>query len=550
MNESALIAKLNDLIQRGYEDEVVEFKEAKNGYDFRKLGKYFSALSNEANLKGLSEAWLIFGIRDADKAYVNTQFRTNLPDLHSLKKEIADKTTHRTSFIEIHELLLPEGRVILFQIPAAPRGIPIAWETHYYGREGESLGGLSIEEIDRIRSQGTVDDWSAEIVEDASLDDLCPDAIREARIYYAKKFPDRADPVEGWDDRTFLNKAKVCIRGKITRAALLLLGKGESEHFLRPASSRITWILKDKDGIEKDYAHFSCPLILNAQAAAKKIRVLKYRYMLDDSLFPEEVDQYDAYTVREALNNCVAHQDYTMGGKITLTESEDGFLVFSNLGQFIPKSVEEVITADAPESLYRNRFLADAMVNLDMIDTIGSGIKKLFSIQKAKFFPMPDYNLSEQKVTVRITGKVLDLNYARKLATVPDLSLVEIMALDKVSKRKALTESEIKMLRAKHLIEGRKPNFHISGKVAKATGEKSAYIKQRGIDDAYAREMILQYLREFHSAKRADIEELLYDKLPDVLDHEKKLNKIRNQLQKLKEMEKIEADGKSWRLKS
>ena len=60
--------------------------------------------------------------------------------------------------------------------------------------------------------------------------------------------------------------------------------------------------------------------------------------------------------------------------------------------------------------------LANAMVNLNMIDTIGSGIKRLFNIQRNKFFPLPEYDLSDHKVKVTITGKVLDLNYARKLA--------------------------------------------------------------------------------------------------------------------------------------
>ena len=46
-----LKAKLEELLQK-HEDEVVEFKEAKEQFVFGKLGKYFSALSNEANLRG------------------------------------------------------------------------------------------------------------------------------------------------------------------------------------------------------------------------------------------------------------------------------------------------------------------------------------------------------------------------------------------------------------------------------------------------------------------------------------------------------------------
>lgn len=75
-----------------------------------------------------------------------------------------------------------------------------------------------------------------------------------------------------------------------------------------------------------------------------------------------------------------------IGGKINIVEREDGILTFSNSGNFIPQNIQRVIEADAPENFYRNPFLATAMVNLNTIDTIGSRIKKMFIIQKDKFF--------------------------------------------------------------------------------------------------------------------------------------------------------------------
>lgn len=198
----------------------------------------------------------------------------------------------------------------------------------YYGRDGESLVGLSIEKIERIRSQSKSEDWSAKLITEASIKDLDSDAIQFARHVYIQKNPKLAEEVPTWDDQTFLNKAKLTINGKITNTAIVLLGKSESEHYISPATSKITWILKDKDGIEKDYEHFTCPLILSIQEVYKKIRNIKYRYIAEGNLFPDEVQQYDPYTIREALNNCIAHQDYTMSGKIILIEKEDGELIF------------------------------------------------------------------------------------------------------------------------------------------------------------------------------------------------------------------------------
>lgn len=344
-----------------------------------------------------------------------------------------------------------------------------------------------------------------------------------------------------------MNKAKVCIKGKLTRTAILLLGKSESEHFINPATAKVSWILRDQDNIEKDYQHFSCPLLLNTEEVYKKIRNLKYRYISGGTLFPEEVDQYDPYIIREGLNNCIAHQDYTLRGKINVVEHEDGKLVFINSGSFIPVSIEEVVISDAPEPTYRNPFLVEAMINLNMIDAIGSGIKRMFNIQRKKFFPMPDYEFANDKVKLTITGKVVDINYARKIASISDLSLVDIMALDKVAKGKTLSADEIKYLKSKKLIEGRKPNFHISVTVAKVIGEQADYIKQRGIDDEYCQKIILDYIEKFGEGKREDFERVLLDKLPDVLSPDQKKDKIKNILQKMKRKNRIKlGDNRQW----
>lgn len=543
MTESELKKKLKELRSLPAETEVVEFKEANNTYDFHKLGKYFSALCNEANLNGKREAWLIFGVEDKTKAIKGTLFRHgNRPYLDSLKEEIANKTTNRITFIEIYELNLPEGRVIMFQIPAAPRGIPVAWEGHYYGRDGEALSPLNIEEYDRIRAQSVQADWSSVLCDDAKLSDLDPSAIAIARENYKNKFPDQAAEVDTWNDITFLNKAKVTIRGKITRTAILLLGKPESEHFINPAEAKIRWILKDKDGTEKDYAIFSCPLLLSVDEIYRKIRNLKYRYLRDGTLFPEEVDQYEPYVIREALNNCIAHQDYTYSGRINVVEKDDE-LIFTNMGSFIPGSVENVIREDAPEEVYRNPFLATAMFNLKMVDTIGSGIRKMFNFQRSRFFPMPEYDFSGGKVKLTITGKVLDLNYARLLAQNSSLSLLEIMLVDKVQKRIDPTKEELKLLRAKGLVEGKKPNIIISAKVAQTTGQKAAYTRNKAFSKQQYFDWIIKGIKDHGSLSRKDVEQLLWDRLSDLYTDKQKKLKITNLLSELRDKKTIRNIG-------
>jgi ATP-dependent DNA helicase RecG len=540
-----MISILNNLLSLSTENEVVEFKEAKTQYDKDKLGKYFSALSNEANLKGKPQAWLVFGVKN-DKSIVGTSINDN--QINDYKAEMANHTSPNISFVEVQRVSYMGKTVLLFEIPAAPQGSPVAWKGFWFGRNGESLGSLNLIELDTIRNQNRTLDWSAQIVKGAQISDLSQEAIDQARIMFEKKNPKLAYDIKTWDDITFLNKAKLTIKGEITNTSILILGKPESEHFISPATPKISWILKDKDGIEKDYQHFTSPLLLEVEHIYKKIRNLKYRYLKDDSLFPEEVDQFDTYIIREALNNCIAHQDYSLGGKINVVEREDGVLTFSNLGSFIPMTIENVVASNAPESKYRNPFLANAMVNLNMIDTVGSGIRKMFNIQKNKYFPLPEYDISNNRVQVQIIGKILDVKYARKIAKFPSLTLYEIILMDKVSKNKPLSKGEVSILKSKNLIEGRKPNFYISSDVANATDSKADYIKQRGIDDSYCQKIILDYLKKFGEGRKSDFENILLVKLPDILDIKQKKNKIKNNLQLLKKQGLIIPIGKSWRM--
>ena len=535
MEHNELLQILDNLRKLPTETEIVEFKEAKNNFDFSDLGKYFSALSNEANLKNRKFAWLVFGIENKRHAIVGSKYRPHRKDLDSLKKEIADKTINRITFMEIYEINdFPEGRIVMFQIPAAPKGIPVSFEGFYYGRDGESLAPLNIEEFERIRAQVITDDWSSGIIEDATLSDLDETAIAKARENYKIKFPDKTDEVDSWDDITFLNKTRVTIKGKITRTAILLLGREESEHYLVSADAKIRWILKTLDNQNKDYEIFSIPFLLAVDKVYQKIRNLKYRYLPEGTLFPNEVLRYEPFVIRESLNNAIAHQDYTKGGRINVIEVEDDHLIFTNLGRFIPGSVENVIDNNAPEEHYRNKFLTMAMFNLNLVDTIGSGIIKMFNAQKNKFFPLPDYDVSGEKVKVTIIGKILDMDYARLLAQNPSLSLDEILMLDKVQKRKKINAAEEKYLKIHKLIEGRKPNFFVAKKIAQETGQKAEYSKNKAFEKEKYFDWILKSIKEHGSLNRSDINKILWNTLPEWMNETQKKIKINNLISELR----------------
>jgi len=532
MDEIAIQTKLTELRKMTAETEIVEFKgSVGDNFSTSEIGKYFSALSNEANLQGVESAWLVFGINDKTHDIIGTSFRHDANRLNGLKRQIADSTTGRLSFKEIYTLSAP-ARTLLFHIPAAPRGMPISWNGHFYARDGETLTALNIEKLERIRRQVVPVDWSKEICVGATLDDLDTRAIAQARLLYKQRHPELVTEVDNWDDITFLNKAKVTIKNKITRAAIVLLGKPESEHFISPAVAKIRWLLKDAKGNDRDYLIKGCPFILSVNEIFEKTRNVVYRRQ-GEGLFPEEMEQYAPDLIYEALNNCIAHQDYALAGRINLVEKEDE-IIFTNYGDFIPGSVEKVITENAPEERYRNDFLCSAMFNFRMVQTRGGGIRMMFNEQAKRLFPLPEYDLSNNKVKVTIIGKVLDMEYANLLARDATLTLEEIMMLDKVQKRKKLSNLEFRHLKDKKLIEGRRPNIYISAQVAQRTGQKAVYTKFKAFDSSYYQNLIVEALKQHKKLTRMEFDELIIEKLPDVMTNSQKKKKVGNLLTALR----------------
>ena len=535
--------KISQMME-SFESEVIEFKEARTNYSFNDIGKYFSALSNEANLRGLQEAWLVFGISD-DKRYVGTEFRKQ-GNLQSLKKEIVNGTNERLTFLEIYELIIEKWRVIVFQIPPAIRGIPTTWQGAAYAREHESICPLPMNKVDLIRSQIGMD-WSKEIVEDATIEDLDERAIEKARELFSKRQSDRKkakEVLESLSDIEVLNKAGITIKGKITRTALLLLGKSESKFFFDGFIPRITWTLYNADNSVKAYEHFDIPMLLAVDKVYSKIRNEKYRYIAgQQTLFPDEVDQYEPELIKEIINNCIAHQDYRLRGKINVEEFEDR-LVFINEGAFIPESIEQALEPGYKPPYYRNVFLCNAMVNLYMIDTNSMGIPMMYQIQRDKCFPLPTYDLNTtNRVKVTVYGKILDKNYTQLLRSDVELNMRTVFLLDQVQKQETISKDNFKELKKQGLVEGRYPNIFVSFKVADIVGQKAVYVRNKGLDDDICKQLIVKALGSMGEASKKDLMEVLEKALPEVLSEEQKSKKVSNLLQALKKDDVIEVSG-------
>jgi ATP-dependent DNA helicase RecG len=184
------------------------------------------------------------------------------------------------------------------------------------------------------------------------------------------------------------------------------------------------------------------------------------------------------------------------------------------------------------------------MAELNMIDTMGYGIFEMYRAQAKRYFPLPDYDLSEpQAVQMTIHGRIVDPAYSRLLLKKTDLTLIEILALDRVQKKLPLDEPMVKQLRRAGLIEGRRPNLYVSALVAKAAATKVDYIRTRAQDDAFYMKLVHDYLKNFKRASRKEIDKLLWNKLSDALKDDQKKNKISNLISNMRRSGKIRNAG-------
>ena len=545
MNENQLYSLLEEFINLPEETAWVEFKLGAGSITNDQIGEYISAMSNGATIKNKAFGYLIWGVVDGTQEIKGTNFsfakaKHGNQDLELWLRNLL----HPKINFEIHEFDYQGKHITLLKIPSA-KGEPTHFKKIPYIRIGSNKTDLrNFPEYVRI-IYNSHEDWSAKTIENASIEDLDKNALKLAREKFKETNSNKPfyNEIDAWDDDKFLDKAKITINGKITNTAIILLGKEESSHYLLPAITEITWKLETE---EKAYEHFGAPLLINTTKVLQQIRNVKYKFFPDNELLATTVNKYDTRSVLEAMHNCIAHQDYSLNKRIIVTEKIDK-LIFSNAGSFYEGNPEDYSQGDKTPDSYRNTWLTYAMVNLGMIDKLGYGIHNIYLSQRNRFFPLPDYLLSEKdKVVLQIYGHTIDENYSKLLIERKDLPLDRVVLLDKVQKNIEINENAAKILKNEKLIEGRKPNYYIAASIAEAINDKAAYIKNRAFDDEYYKKMIEAFLDKFKTGTRQDFEELIIPKLSDVLTGKQKKDKVKNILQSMKRNNIICLKGREW----
>jgi ATP-dependent DNA helicase RecG len=542
MTEKDLGALLEALIRLPTEQQWVEYKMNKGSISNELIGEYISSISNGATLANKPFGYMVWGIEDGTHQVKGTNFLFSKAKQGNQDLELWLRSLLQPKInFEVFEFKYSEKPITLLRIPSA-RGEPTQFQKKPFIRVGSHKTDLrNFPDYTRI-IYNSLNDWSSSIIKKATISDLDEEAIELAREKFKEKNSRSsfAGEINRWDDTKFLDKAKITINGKITNTAIILLGKEQSSHYLSPAIAEVTWKLETE---EKAYEHFGPPMLLSTTRLLQSIRNVKYKFFPDNELLATTVNKYDTRSILEALHNCIAHQDYSLNSRVIVMEKIDR-LIFYNAGSFYEGSPEDYSYGEKTPERYRNPWLAQAMVNLGMIDRLGYGVHTIYTSQRNRFFPLPDYALSEpQKVTLQMYGHAIDENYSKLLIEQKDLSLSKVVLLDRVQKKLPITDEAATLLKREYLIEGRKPNYFVTASVAAATDNKASYIRNKAFDDGHYKKMIEAFIDKYGSATRRDIEELILDKLSTALSEKQKRNKVGNLITALRTKGIIENRG-------
>ena len=541
---------LREYPQENARCEWKEFKNLKNSFCGDEKDDVISYVSAIANMEG---GFLVVGVHDKTLEIVGTD--TYNYDRQKAILRLTDRCANLSSEgLDIIEYITSDTqrKVWVIRIPKHLPKRPVYAHDKAWQRIEDSLVELTSERLNTILDEPlfTGSDWSAEIVPNATIDDLDEVAIAKARVMFKKvhsRIP--AEEVNAWSVPEFLSNAGVMIDGGITRAAIILLGKPVSVFKLRPAVVRVTWSLRNEKQDVVDYEHFTAPFILTVDQILAKVRNLTMREMPGGTLFPDVMQQYDDYSMREILHNCIAHQDYTLQERINLVENP-GFLYYANGGSFIPGTVQKALATHGPQRHYRNECLCNAMVNFNMIDIVGRGIRKIFNQQWERRFPMPDYEIdaAKKEVAVRLYGNAINEKYTKLLKENKDLSFEDCLLLDAVQKGHQLNDVDAQNLLSRGLVEVQDNQYYISLDVARKTKQVPEYTKSKGLEKQKLIQMILQYLKNAgeEGSKRDGIYEYLKDVLPQNKTREQQLRMLGDLLNYMKDGKLIMAKGRTW----
>jgi ATP-dependent DNA helicase RecG len=371
------------------EDEILEIKSKPRGRDELKRWLVDAAVCF-ANQRG---GCLIVGIADRVKGRAKAIVGIGDVSYRGLERDVYSSTDPHI-LIEIEELEVPEGRLLVAHIP---KGIPphttsSGQASIRIGNTCQPLTGTNLARM--IASSGEVD-LSAAPVEGATLEDLDREALEGARKSLSLQ-PGLA-PLADESDADLLEALSLKNGSEISQAALLLLGKQAALARYMP-QHEIT-ILRYTSSTQYDQrADLRGPLLLqfgrieDSLAAATSLRTIR-----PQGFTQLEIPTLSWEVAREAILNAVAHRDYFLRQGIIVAIHSDHVEITSP-GGFLGGVSPNNVLRHPP--IHRNELLARAFQQLGLVNRVGLGVDRIFEgLLRAGARP-PTYAADELSVSV------------------------------------------------------------------------------------------------------------------------------------------------------
>ncbi|HRM00736.1 MAG TPA: ATP-binding protein [Acidovorax sp.] len=473
------------------EGQRLEFKEAKQRYDFEKLLKYCVALANEGG------GTMVLGVTDKrPRRIVGTQA---FEDPGRTEAGLHQRLGHR---IPVEEMRLPEGRVLVVHVPSRLPGTAWNVDGSYFKRAGDDLAPLADHELRAMFAEGGPD-FSAQPCPGATLADLEPESIALFRERWAKK---SGDPRRReLSDLQTLRDAELLVEGdQVSYAALILFGtRAGLTRWLAQAELVFEYRSSEAAGPAADREEYRAGFFAWQDALWKKINLRNDRQSYQDDFFRMDLPTFDEVPVREAILNAVAHRDYRLGGSIFVRQFAKRLEVVSPGG--LPPGItpENIIDQQYP----RNRRLAEALGRCGLIERSGQGLNLMMESAVRQGKPLPSFaGTAAHEVRLTLEGGVRNPAFVRFMErlgeeTLRSFSTMDYLALECLEQGKPLPIALKERLpglvaagAAEAIGRGKGTRYILSEALYASLGAKGTYTRQRGLDRETNKTLLLTHL--------------------------------------------------------
>ena len=506
-------------------EDKVEFKRAAQGNfaydggskpnpkDRRKciLG-YVTALCNEGG------GYLVLGMEDAYPHQV-VGTKQNKGTIGELESNIYRDISIRPSIYELYEdETTKERRVLVIDVPGRPIGKLFRFEDVPLMRVGEELKPMSDEEIFKIL-QEQEPDFSSEICSTVSINDLDTEAIRILKQKYATK--QKNPNFLTLPDEQVLSDLQLMKEGKVTYAALILVGKREKLIELLPQASVILEYRKSENLVPYDNRYtYSEPFYKMIDMLWHDINLRNDKIDVNDNSYIFNIPFFNEDVIREAINNAIAHRDYRRTSETVIKQYPQKLIVMNAGGFPLGVSIDNLLRV---QSTPRNRLLADVLEKTGVVERSGQGIDKIFKNTLSEGKDSPDYSHSDSfRVELHLSAIIKDKAFAmfleseqRDLAEEDRLSVFDVISLNEVrqGKSQSVEKDSIEKLLSCGLIEKRgrtRGTYYILSKsYYEFSGQEGEYSQKDDWGINQVMSVIMPHLTKFGKAKMKDFAKLL-----------------------------------------